>query len=63
MTSRESYGLTSAEYLRMHLVDIDTQCEATLERYKALLVQRGIVLEALNEVLTPHVLDLELIAA
>jgi hypothetical protein len=63
MTSRESYGLTSAEYLQMHLVDIDTQCEATLERYKALLVQRGIVLEALNEVLTPHVLDIELIAA
>lgn len=63
MTSRESYEQNSAENLRTHLADVDAQCAATLERYKALLVQRSIVLEALNEVLMPHTLDLELIAA
>jgi enamine deaminase RidA (YjgF/YER057c/UK114 family) len=63
MTAVESYGLTSAENLQMHLTDIEAQCEAALERYKALLAQRGIVLEALNEVLShdSSLVDLELI--
>jgi hypothetical protein len=52
MTSLESYELTSAENLQMHLINIEAQCEAALEHYKALLAQRGIVLQALNEVLS-----------
>jgi hypothetical protein len=64
MTSLESYELTSAENLQMHLINIEAQCEAALEHYKALLAQRGIVLQALNEVLSHpnRLVDLELIA-